>query len=203
MPVCVVTGASRGIGAATAARLVSDGWEVVGVSRSTGHDLTVPGVMTSLLTRIRPDAVVCAAGAIEPMAIRFAMPDSWERAWRLHVGQSVEACQWAISSHLAGPVVLLGSTSGQRPSPDWAAYAATKAAVHNFGLSAAVEGAEVGTRVYVVAPGRCATELRARIAPHEDPATIMQPVEVADVIAACFVDTAGVLAGQVLEVARR
>ena len=38
-------------------------------------------------------------------------------------------------------------------------------------------------KVYCISPGRCATELRRILAPEEDPATIMQPEDVADVIA--------------------
>ena len=41
---------------------------------------------------------------------------------------------------------------------------------------------EYGIMVYCVSPGRCATKLRRRLAPDEDPSTIMQPHEVAEVI---------------------
>ena len=44
------------------------------------------------------------------------------------------------------------------------------------------ELSEYGIMVYCVSPGRCATKLRKRLAPDEDPATIMQPEEVASVI---------------------
>ena len=204
MPTALVTGASRGIGAATAAHLVGQGWKVVGASRSTGHDLTVPGTLRDLLARVSPDAVVCCAGAVDPVAVRFALPDVWERAWRLHVGQAVEALQWALSTpRFQGPVVLFGSTAGIRPSPGWAAYSVSKAAVHNLGITAAVEGAPDGKRVYTLAPGRCATALRATLAPDEDPDDIMQPAEVAGVVWTCITDEAGVLAGQIIEVARR
>ena len=44
------------------------------------------------------------------------------------------------------------------------------------------ELSEYGIMVYCVSPGRCATKLRRRLAPDEDPSTIMQPEEVAQVI---------------------
>lgn len=201
-----MTGASRGIGAATVDRLVSDGWKTIGISRTTGHDLTVPGTMWDVLTKQvnRADALVLCAGAVDPRGIRYTLPGEWASTWQLHVGQAVEALQWALSTYtFTGSVVLVGSTAGTRPSPGWSTYSVTKAALHNLGITAAAEGAERGVRVYTLAPGRCATDLRATLAPDEDPASIMQPAEVAEVIATCINDTAGVLAGQIIEVARR
>jgi 3-oxoacyl-[acyl-carrier protein] reductase len=44
------------------------------------------------------------------------------------------------------------------------------------------ELSEYGIMIYCISPGRCATNLRKRLAPDEDPTTIMQPEEVAEVI---------------------
>lgn len=77
--------------------------------------------------------------------------------------------------------VLIASTSALRPSPEWPAYAASKAALVSLGQSFA---ASVPTcDVITLAPGRTATALRAALAPGEDLASIQQPADVARVLA--------------------
>ena len=53
-----------------------------------------------------------------------------------------------------------------------------------------------GIKVYRISPGRTATELRRKLAPEEDPSTIMQPSQVADVIAQLMSDDEVTLDGQ-------
>lgn len=59
------------------------------------------------------------------------------------------------------------------------AYSASKAALLAASESMMEEFRPEGTEVLRISPGRCATDLRRTLAPDEDPATIMQPVEVA------------------------
>jgi 3-oxoacyl-[acyl-carrier protein] reductase len=57
--------------------------------------------------------------------------------------------------------------------------------------------------VFGIAPGRCATDLRRVLAPDEDPASIMQPDEIADVVFWLLTDRAApLLSGQMLRVRR-
>lgn len=58
------------------------------------------------------------------------------------------------------------------------------------------ELAEYGIKVYCISPGRCATKLRRRLAPDEDPKTIMQPEDVAEVICNLISPTECCLDGQ-------
>lgn len=81
-----------------------------------------------------------------------------------------------------GKILNIASTAGMTPRPGWLSYASSKASVIAMSQTLTVELAEYGIKVYCVSPGRCATKLRTRLAPDEDPTTIMQPEEVAEVI---------------------
>ena len=65
------------------------------------------------------------------------------------------------------------------------------------------ELAEYGIKVYCVSPGRCATKLRAKLAPDEDSAMIMQPVEVAKVITNLLLEDEQYLDGQNIVIRKR
>jgi len=82
-----------------------------------------------------------------------------------------------------GKIVLFSSSTSLRASPGLAAYAASKAALNSLALSAAEELIEYGIRIYNLCPGRVATPLRRKIAPEEDQSKIMQPEQVAKVVA--------------------
>jgi len=82
-----------------------------------------------------------------------------------------------------GKIILFSSSTSLRASPGLAAYAASKAALNSLALSAAEELIEYGIRVYKLCPGRVATPLRRKIAPEEDQSKIMQPEQVAKVVA--------------------
>lgn len=205
MPNALLIGASRGIGAATAASLASRGWKVDELSRTSGVDVTQRSVLArALASRHDVDALVYCAGHVQPQPLVDVDLDTWDYHLEVNLTAAARCLHWFARRGRPGAVVLVASTAALRPSPGWSAYAAAKAGLINLGLSAAQELAPLGVRVYVVAPGRCATHLRAILAPDEDPTSIMQPLEVADVIADLVDhDTTGVLAGQVIEVARR
>ncbi len=58
-------------------------------------------------------------------------------------------------------------------------------------------------KVFTICPGRTATNLRRKLAPNEDPTTIMQPESVVNTIKYCLTDQADVLEGQPLIVRER
>ena len=79
-------------------------------------------------------------------------------------------------------IINLGSTSGIGARPGWLTYAASKAAIISMSDTLREELHIFGTNVVCISPGRCATDLRKTLAPDEDPTTIMQPENVADVV---------------------
>lgn len=199
-----LVGGSRGIGAATATHLAWSGHTVTDLSRTTGCDVTKRDDLADALNRLgHVDSLVYSAGHVEPLPFLDTDLDTWDYHLEVNLTAAARCLQWFAQRRTPGAVVLVASTAALRPSPGWTSYSAAKAALVNLGLSTAVELAPYGIRVYVVAPGRCATHLRATLAPDEDPSTIMQPPEVAQVVARLLDDTGGVLAGQVIEVARR
>nr|MDQ3345423.1 SDR family oxidoreductase [Chloroflexota bacterium] len=93
-------------------------------------------------------------------------------------------------------ILNVASTAGITSRPGWLAYASSKAAVVSLSSTLADELAGSGIKVYTISPGRTATELRRILAPEEDMTTIMQPDEVADVIARLLDDSERILDGQ-------
>ena len=81
-----------------------------------------------------------------------------------------------------GKILNVASTAGMTPRPGWLSYASSKAALISMSQTLTEELAEYNIKVYCISPGRCATDLRKKLAPDEDPTTIMQPEEVAEII---------------------
>lgn len=79
-------------------------------------------------------------------------------------------------------IINIASTAGSTPRPSWSAYASAKAGVIAFTSTMDQELFDYNIMSYCISPGRCATELRSKLAPDEDPTTIMQPEDVAEVI---------------------
>jgi 3-oxoacyl-[acyl-carrier protein] reductase len=79
-------------------------------------------------------------------------------------------------------IINIASTAGMSPRPGWLSYASSKAALINASLTMYEELLPYGIDVYCLSPGRCATDLRATLAPDEDQSKIMQPEEVANVV---------------------
>jgi NAD(P)-dependent dehydrogenase (short-subunit alcohol dehydrogenase family) len=207
----LVTGASSGIGAAIAARLLADGWQVTGLSRSApaagvAHvpvDLSDPAATRAALGALPPqDAVIHAAGLL-----RVGRHDTMDLAdgaamWRLHVEVASELLQ-ALAPAMpdGGRFVLIGSRVAQGVAGR-SLYAASKAALVGLARSVAAELAPRRITVNVVAPGATDTPmLRDPARSTEPPRTppmgrLIQPDEVAGTVAFLLSDPARNLTGQ-------
>lgn len=202
----VIVGGSSGIGAATRKRLDDTGWDTYSIDRTNGVPIeerrTYAKALGWYFGTGHVDALVYSAGHVEPGPITELTLDGWDHHVEVNLTGAYRALAIAGRQKRPCAVVLVASTAGTRPSPGWAAYAATKAALVNLAESAHAELRPAGHRVYAVTPGRCATPLRATLAPDEDPSTIMQPAEVAAVICHLIDDKDGTLAGHPIRVAR-
>jgi len=173
----IVTGAAAGIGWATAARLVSEGWRVVGIDRTdaspAGTERVVGDVGDGSLVAAALelcggslDALVCSAGI--PPSGPWDSREHWDEVLRVDLTAPYEAlrvCMPALAA-TGGSAVLVGSivgaVEGSLRSP---AYAAAKAGLEGLARSVAVIGAPDGVRVNVVAPGAVATDFDERLLP--------------------------------------
>jgi len=162
--VAVVTGASRGIGAATAELLEADGVRVVRVSRGEGIDVTAPdaAVRIAELAAAPVDILVNNAGTSFARGLDELTDDDWNGLWELHVLASMRLMR-AFAPGMAergwGRIVNVASSAGKRPSLTNAAYSVTKAAQLSLSRVFADAYAAGGVLVNAVAPGPVSSPL--------------------------------------------
>jgi len=180
--IAVVTGASRGIGLATARALAAEGALVVAGARTVTPELAaIDGVLPvalDLATADGParlvDAAVEAHGGVDLLVSNLggakvrldgvlAVPDEdWARTFDLNVMSAVRSCRAAVPLMVergGGSVAVVSSVNSFLFDPAVVDYAAAKAALTNFCSSLAKEYAGRGVRVNVVSPGPTATAL--------------------------------------------
>jgi 3-oxoacyl-[acyl-carrier protein] reductase len=185
--VALVTGGSRGIGAAIAKRLAADGASVA-ITYSKGADAAVAvvkeierkgakaiaiqadaadvdavrdAVETTVRTLGRLDVLVNNAGTIIPMSVEETTLDDFDRVFAVNVRGAFVATQAALK-HLktGGRIIMIGSCLGERVfMPGMAPYSATKGAVKMFSQALARELGARGITVNNVQPGPIDTDL--------------------------------------------
>ncbi|UOY00942.1 SDR family oxidoreductase [Blastococcus sp. PRF04-17] len=174
----VVTGASSGIGAATASRLAAEGFQVVLGARRMDRltpladsigaralplDLTDPSSVASFAAALdRVDVLVNnAGGAFDALPVAEADLDSWARTYEVNVLGTVrltKALLPALRSSGAGDVVFVSSTAGLISYEGGASYTAAKHGVHTLAETLRLELNGEPVRVVEIAPGMVRTE---------------------------------------------
>ena len=163
-----MTGASRGIGAATAGMLAQEGARVLSVARSSGDlklDVTDPDAGRRVLDACDgpPWALVNNAGTSRARPQQELTDPDWQEQWELHVMapmRLMSALAPVMAEAGGGRIVNVSSSSGKRPSGTLdACYSVTKAAQLSLSRVFADDFAGRGVLVNAVAPGAVEDEL--------------------------------------------
>ena len=160
----VVTGASRGIGAAVAEQLEAERVRVVRVARSEGIDVTAPDAAERIAERADADVdiLVNNAGTSEIKQLDELTDDDYYAAFELNVMAPMRLMRHfapAMAERGWGRIVNVTSSAGKRPSQTWPAYSVAKAAQHSLSRAYADFWAPRGVHVNAVAPGPTGTPL--------------------------------------------
>lgn len=210
--VAVVTGASRGIGAATAEAIAAAGAHVVlaardgdaldgvlaGIRDAGGQGTAVATDVSSATDVERlfdaaqavgpPAALVCAAGVLTPALFTETTAEIWEETLGVNLTGAFLCCRAAFSAMRAGGggrIVNIASLSGVYATekfPGLTAYNVSKFGVIGLTEAIAVEGKEVGISAICVSPGAVDTEMLRRANPALRPG--VTPEQVAALIVA-------------------
>ncbi|OPF81846.1 short-chain dehydrogenase [Streptomyces antioxidans] len=173
----LVTGGSRGLGAAIVRRLAAAGATVFAAARTAppggslparffAADLADPDGARQLAERVRDaaggvDILIDNAGAGSAPADTLTRPqETWRSDLEVNLLSAVRLDQELVPGMVergSGVVVHVSSIAGHLPQPGQAAYAAAKAALNSYSRSLAAEVGPAGVRVVCVLPGFIAT----------------------------------------------
>jgi NAD(P)-dependent dehydrogenase (short-subunit alcohol dehydrogenase family) len=208
----LVTGASRGIGAAIAQRLEADGLDVVTLDLREGCDIALDVARDEFPPLDDIDVCVANAGVTTTIAPAQEMTiEQWQRDIDVNLTgafRTVQACLGGMRERRFGRVVVISSVAATAGLPGQVAYAASKAGQLGMVRTLAGENAARGITVNAVLPGLVATEqvlsmpatVRERAAASLPSGRMVEPAEIAATVAFLAGDGAAQVNGQSIAV---
>ena len=202
--VALVTGASRGLGYATAKALAAAGAHVIITARTRGGlealddeittaggsatlvpmDLMGPDTVEKLAEAVQQrwgklDILVANAGALGKLMPAHQIPSKiWNEVLAVNLvapARLIRAFEPLLRKSDAGRAVFITTSESAKTRAYWAAYGASKAGLEALVRSWADELTDSDLRVNLVDPGRMRTAMRTRAVPGEDPRTVPLP----------------------------
>jgi NAD(P)-dependent dehydrogenase (short-subunit alcohol dehydrogenase family) len=209
--IALVTGASRGIGYATALALAKAGAHIVALARTVGGleelddaikasggsatlvplDLKdyqgIDRLALALHERFgRLDVLIGNAGILGPLSpLGHVEERAWDEVMAVNVTANwrlIRAMDQLLQRSDAGRVVFISSGVAALALAYWGPYAVSKAALEALARTYAAENATTNVRINLFTPGPIRTRMRAQAMPGEDPMTLEPPDKVAQKI---------------------
>lgn len=206
--VVLVTGASRGIGYASAREAARRGAHVVAIARTVGgleelddeiQDLGSSATLVPLdlrdgdaIDRLGAaiferwgalDGLIANAGMLGTLTpLPHVAPEEFDKVMAVNVTANyrlLRSCDLLLRQADAGRAVFVSSSAARSAKAYWGLYAASKAALDAMVKVYANEVEQTSVRANVFYPGAVRTAMRAKAMPGEDPETLPKPEEIA------------------------